>query len=219
MALRSSRRRRTLLQILIVIIPTAYFLACLARMNAEDEEHRENFSRYPQRMDLGQESVDLLGQRDFQTGNFNSKQRRRNILVIAHGRSGSTIIGDIFNHHPSVFYLHEPLQTVERIFKKVGNSHEHYGSLMADILSNLLRCNFSEPVLEDFDRFYRNPSHPRASHAIASPPLCPYEMTNSKWDPRLCPAMTNKSLGSTCRDKYPVTVAKNSHESHRRKQH
>ena len=208
MALRSRWRRRTLLRILIVIIPTAFFFACLARMNAEVAEYSENFRQYPQRMDYGQESVDLLGRRDFQTANFNSKQRRRNIFVIAHGRSGSTIMGDIFNHHPSVFYLHEPLQTVQRILGKVGNSHGHYGSLMADVLSNVLRCNFSKPVLEDFNLFYRDPSHPRVSFAIGSPPLCPYEMTDSKWDPKLCPVMTNESLGSTCRDKYTVTVAK-----------
>ncbi|XP_020622345.1 carbohydrate sulfotransferase 3-like [Orbicella faveolata] len=204
MALRSSRRRRTLLRILIVLIPTAFLLARIYT------EHRENCSyQYPQQIDRGQESVDFSqGRRDFQTEKFNSKQRRRNILVIAHGRSGSTITGDIFNHHPSVFYLFEPLQTVERIFKKLGTSDEHYGSLMADILSNLLRCNFSKPVLEDFDHFYRYPSHRQASHAIGSPPLCPYEMNDPKWDPKLCPPMTSESLGSICRDKYPVTVAK-----------
>ncbi|XP_020622294.1 carbohydrate sulfotransferase 3-like [Orbicella faveolata] len=210
MALCSNRRRKTLLRILIVLIPAAFFFACLTYMNAEDAKHRENFSyQYPQQIDRGQERVDFSqGRRDFQTEKFNSKQRRRNILVIAHGRSGSTITGDIFNHHPSVFYLFEPLQTVERIFKKLGTSDEHYGSLMADILSNLLRCNFSKPVLEDFDHFYRYPSHRQASHAIGSPPLCPYEMNDPKWDPKLCPPMTSESLGSICRDKYPVTVAK-----------
>lgn len=198
-----SRRRRTLLRLLMVMIPTHAFL--LARMHTE---HRENFSQYPQEMDHGQESVEFQGRRDFQTVNFNSKQRRRNVLVIAHGRSGSTITGDIFNHHPSVFYLHEPLQTVERIFEKVGTTHEHYAGLMADILSNVLRCNFSKPALEDFDHFYWDLSHPRASHSIGSLPLCPYQMTDPRWDPKLCPPMTSESLGSTCRDKYAVTVAK-----------
>ena len=203
MTLRSSRRRRTLLRILIVLIPTAFLLANIYA------DHRENCSnQYPQQIDCGQESVEFQGQRDSQTANFNSKQRRTNILIIAHGRSGSTITGDIFNHHPSVFYLFEPLQTVERIFTKVGTSNAHYGSLMADILFSVLRCNFSKPVLEDFDYFYRDPSHSRASHSIASPPLCPYEINDPKWNPQLCPAMTSESLGSTCRDKYPVTVAK-----------
>ena len=35
-------------------------------------------------------------------------------------------------------------QTIQGIFKNVGNSHEHYWSLMADILSNLLRCNLGK---------------------------------------------------------------------------
>jgi len=209
MALCLSRRRRTLLRTVIVIFPAAFLLAFLASMKVMEAEHRENFSHYSQQMDHGQQRVDFQERKDFQNANFDSKQRRRNILIIAHGRSGSTITGDIFNHHPSVFYLHEPLQTVQRIFSKnVGNSHEHYGSLMADILSNLLRCNFSKSVLEDFDHFYRNPNHRRASNAICSPPLCPHEVTDPRWDPKLCPAMTSESLGSTCRDKYSITVAK-----------
>lgn len=106
-------------------------------------------------------------------------------MIVAHGRSGSTITGDIFNHHPSVLYLHEPLQTVECIFRKMDAHDERYASLMVDFLSNVLRCNFTKPVLEDFDQFYREPSHPRVSNAIASLPLCPYyEMADPRWDPK-----------------------------------
>lgn len=28
---------------------------------------------------------------------------RRNVIIVSHGRSGSSITGDIFNHHPDVF--------------------------------------------------------------------------------------------------------------------
>ena len=161
---------------------------------------RENFS---------QENVDLQWWEDFKTINVKSKQRRKNILIISHGRSGSTITGDIFNHHPSVFYLHEPLQTVQRIYQKMDtHTDERYASLMVEFLSNVLRCNFTKSVVKDFDKFYREPSHPQVSHAIASPPLCPFERTDPRWDTKLCPPMTSESLGNTCRNKYPLTVAK-----------
>ena len=137
------------------------------------------------------------------------KKPRRNIVIVSHGRSGSTITGDIFNHHPSVFYLHEPLQTVERISKRLRKtSNVNYGHLMADVLTNIFRCNFSKSVLEDIQSFYRESDHPRASHAIGSPPLCPYEMTHPRWDPKLCPPMTSESLRSVCRNNYEVNVAK-----------
>lgn len=203
MVLRS--RKRIALRLLLAAMPA---VVLLVRFHAA---HRENSSQYLQQKDRGQERVELQGRENSQTReSVNSKQPRRNILIVAHGRSGSTITGDIFNHHPSVFHLHEPLQTVERIFRNLAVTHtnERYASLMVDVLSNVLRCNFSKPVLEDFDQFYREPSHPRVSHAIASPPLCPYEMTDPRWDPKLCPPMTSESLEKTCREKYVVTVAK-----------
>ena len=83
-----------------------------------------------------------------------------------------------------------------------------YGSLMADVLTNILRCNFDQSVVEDFDHFYRQPGWPRVSHAIGSPPLCPYEMSDPRWDPKLCPPMTSESLGRVCRNNYEITVAK-----------
>ena len=43
---------------------------------------------------------------------------KKTLIIVSHGRSGSSIVGDIFNHHPSVFYMYEPLQTVVRAFKK-----------------------------------------------------------------------------------------------------
>lgn len=154
-----------------------------------DTKNKDNVKFQKQQFDCGAEKA----------------QPRQNILIVAHGRSGSTITADMFNHHPSVFYLHEPLQTVQRLMPTANIS---YGSLMADVLTNILRCNFSKSVVKDFDHFYHQPGWPRVSHAIGSPPLCPYEMTDPRWDPKLCPPMTSKSLGRVCRNNYEITVAK-----------
>ena len=204
MALRSCRPRIPLrvLAVIIAIISTIFLAARLYK------EMRSGPNPYPRKRHDFKESADIQEWADFHNERLDSKGRRRSILVIAHGRSGSTITGEIFNHNPSVFYLHEPLQTVERISKQNGSNKDRYASLMINILSNILRCNFSQAVLEDFDHFYREPSHSRASCAIGSPPLCPHEMTDPKWDLKLCPPLTNESLGTTCRNKYAVTVAK-----------
>ena len=141
--------------------------------------------------------------------NLKNFKPRRNIVIVSHVRSGSTITGDIFNHHPSVFYLHEPLQTVERISQRLKKtSNVNYGNLMADVLTNIFHCNFSKSVVEDIQSFYRESNHPRASHAIGSPPLCQYEMTDPRWDPKLCPPLKSESLGRVCRTHYEVNVAK-----------
>lgn len=135
-----------------------------------------------------------------------SPTARRNLIIIAHGRSGSSITGDIFNHHPDVFYMYEPLQTVERTY---GNFHLDYNSLAQKFLSGVLQCNFAEPIfLKDIERYYRKPLHPRISHAIASPPLCPYKISDPRWDPKLCPKMTSEALENACKNYYRLTVIK-----------
>lgn len=135
-----------------------------------------------------------------------SPSARRNLIIVAHGRSGSSITGDIFNHHPDVFYMYEPLQTVERT-QKVFNLH--YDSLVQKFLTDVLQCKFTDPVfLKDIETYYRKPLHPRISHAIASPPLCPYNISDPRWDPRLCPKMTSEALKNTCKNGYMLTVIK-----------
>ncbi|XP_078363910.1 carbohydrate sulfotransferase 4-like [Oculina patagonica] len=134
---------------------------------------------------------------------------RRNLIIVSHGRSGSTLTGDIFNHHPSVFYMYEPLQTAIRIRDKRNLDEKSYNSLAEEFLTAVFRCNFDKPeILDDIERYYRKPDHPRISRAIGSPPLCPYEMTHPKWSPRRCMRMTSKVLGSACMKHYNLTVLK-----------
>ena len=142
-----------------------------------------------------------------------SKTAKKNLIVVSHGRSGSSIMGDIFNHHPSVFYMYEPLQTVARIYetlsKRAISLNTSYRGLAEEWLDGIFRCKFENPqFLADIEEYYRKQKHPRVSQAIASPPLCPYKPTDPRWDPYLCPPMTSESLGSACKDNYDLTVLK-----------
>ena len=127
------------------------------------------------------------------------KTARKNLIIVSHGRSGSTLTGDIFNHHPSVFYMYEPLQTPKRVQEKKKMNDSVYNSLAKEFLTGVFRCKFDNPdLLHDIERYYRKPEHPRISKSIGSPPLCPYQMTDPKWNPRHCLPMTNEVLGSAC---------------------
>lgn len=131
---------------------------------------------------------------------------RKSLIIVSHGRSGSSITGDLFNHHPDVFYMYEPLQTVERTQRKLS---EDYENLAQRFLKNLLKCNFDEPVfLEDIEWYYRRPLHPRISRAIGSPPLCPYNISDKRWHYTQCPRMTKNSLANACKHHYQFTVVK-----------
>ena len=140
-----------------------------------------------------------------------SDTAKKTLIVVSHGRSGSSIMGDIFNHHPSVFYMYEPLQIVWRIHEQFTNKgiNVSYRGLAKELLDEVLRCQFeNQHFLDDMEIYYRKQKHPRVSKAIASPPLCPLEPTDPQWDPSLCPPMTSESLGSACRDNYDLTVLK-----------
>jgi len=144
------------------------------------------------------------------------KAARKNLIIVSHGRSGSTLTGDIFNHHPSVFYMYEPLQTPTRVQEKKKINDTGYSSLAEEFLTGVFRCKFDNPdILNDIERYYRKRDHPRVSHAIGSPPLCTYQITDPKWNPRYCVPMTNEVLGSACKDAYNLTVlSENSHVAH-----
>jgi len=193
-------RKRTVFKLLLLLTIPALVIMALYLPVAQDSLPVNSNQHH----DTKNKEIVKFQKQQFGCG-AEKTQPRQNILIVAHGRSGSTITGDMFNHHPSVFYLHELLQTVQRLMPTANRT---YGSLMADVLANILRCNFDQSVVEDLDHFYRQPGWPRVSHAIGSPPLCPYEMTDPRWDPKLCPPMTSASLGIVCRNNYEITVAK-----------
>ena len=137
-----------------------------------------------------------------------STTARKNLIIVSHGRSGSSLMGDIFNHHPSVFYMYEPLQTAQRVTKK-KLTNASYSDLVEKFLTGIFRCKFDQPqTLGDIQDYYRKSDHPRVSQAIASPPLCPYRPTDPRWDPKLCYPVTSETLGSACKENYSLTVIK-----------
>ena len=145
-----------------------------------------------------------------QTKNFESfsTKSRRNLVIVSHGRSGSSLMGDIFNHHPSVFYLYEPLQTPERVLKNLFKKTS-YSGLVEQFLTGVFRCEFDHPkFVADLETYYRQPGQTHISQAIASPPLCPYRTTDPRWNANLCHLMTSENLKSTCKDNYNLTVLK-----------
>ncbi|XP_073417252.1 carbohydrate sulfotransferase 4-like [Dendrobates tinctorius] len=61
------------------------------------------------------------------------------ILIVSSWRSGSSFIGQIFNHHPDVFYLFEPGHSVWMRFRKEGAKLLHYA--VRDLIHSLFTCD------------------------------------------------------------------------------
>lgn len=152
-------------------------------------------------------------------------QEKQHIYVHATWRTGSSFLGELFNQHPDVFYLYEPMWHLWQALYP-GDAESLQGALR-DMLRSLFRCDFS--VL----RLYAQSGNPeeqapdtanlttamlfrwRTNKVICSPPLCPTApwaradvgLVEDKACESTCPPVSLRALEAECR-KYPVVVIK-----------
>ena len=97
-----------------------------------------------------------------------SDTKRWNVIILTHMSSGSTFTGNIFNLHPDVFYLYEPLHHLRRAV--YGNewdpfdeaTNDEYKSDFTTLFGDVFDCGFREnatleraipPFVRKFKRF------------------------------------------------------------------
>ncbi|CAM5075244.1 unnamed protein product [Natator depressus] len=155
---------------------------------------------------------------------------KRHIYLHATWRTGSSFLGELFNQHPDVFYLYEPMWHLWQALYP-ADALSLQGALR-DMLRSLFRCDFS--VL----RLYAAPPAPRdppalgggggrsnlttaglfgwrTNKVICSAPLCPdaprprheIGLIDGAACERSCPPRGLRELEAECR-KYPVVVIK-----------
>ncbi|XP_025959068.2 carbohydrate sulfotransferase 7 [Dromaius novaehollandiae] len=156
--------------------------------------------------------------------------RKRHIYLHATWRTGSSFLGELFNQHPDVFYLYEPMWHLWQALYP-GDALSLQGALR-DMVRALFRCDFS--VL----RLYAAPPGPRdplgaappggagnlttagifgwrTNKVICSAPLCPAAprprreigLIDGAACEERCPPRALRELEAECR-KYPVVVIK-----------
>jgi len=143
-------------------------------------------------------------------------KRRQNLIIVAHGRSGSSFTGNIFNHHPSVFYLFEPYQTVERLHGGVAPFNKDYKEKSFEWMQGVFQCKFvSLKHANDIQHYYRTitknyPRDEQASIALSSPPFCRHNTTDPRWilQDSCSDPFEQKMLEEVCEKKYSLTVVK-----------
>ena len=141
------------------------------------------------------------------------KKKRQNLIIVAHGRSGSTFLGNIFNNHPSVFYLFEPYQTVERLVAFQPKNSQEYHDLAFSWMKGIFQCNFvSSRHVADLQSYYRKeyPSNynPFKSLTLLQPPFCIYNTTDPRWSLESCPPLDQGTMEDSCHTQHSVTVVK-----------
>lgn len=78
------------------------------------------------------------------------EKKRHNVIILTHMSSGSTFVGNIFNLHPDVFYVYEPLHGLRR--ERYGDEleplnatkNEAFRSEFVRLLRDTFTCDFEE---------------------------------------------------------------------------
>lgn len=123
---------------------------------------------------------------------------RRNLIIVAQPRTGSSFLGDAFNQHPDVFYLFEPLHGV------VNTPLQHLTDRRPlQFLAGMLNCKFTSITyvkqIEKFRRF--------SSNALSSPPMCARK-TFVETPRKKCDPLSTRNMENVCKMNYSITVMK-----------
>ncbi|XP_073498136.1 carbohydrate sulfotransferase 4-like [Phyllobates terribilis] len=114
------------------------------------------------------------------------EEKRIHVLILSSWRSGSSFLGQIFNHHPNVFYIYEPARMVWVKFPNHKASLLHYP--IRDLFRSLYSCDAS-PVHEYLPRGGRYISDLpfwAESWALCSAPACKALNKNEEYDRPTC---------------------------------
>lgn len=129
--------------------------------------------------------------------------KRINIIVLAFPRSGSTFLGEIFNHHPAVFYLFEPIGQVQTLFNQ--NSilefdflSPYYQNIVFKAFEDINNCKFASDIYTRFVSWQNN----RHRLALGSP-LCFRNGTST-----VCEKLNTRQFEYICKNNYTVLAAK-----------
>ena len=142
------------------------------------------------------------------TSSTTSNSQRRNVIIVSQPRSGSSFLGQIFNQHPNVFYLFEPLRAVTKITNEdlyLNTPSENYNELATTFLSEILECRFLSSVyLEHLASFHRF-----SSKALSTYPLCNRENAmKTVTAKKHCFPLIGSMVENVCRFNYSFSVAK-----------
>ncbi|XP_066518906.1 carbohydrate sulfotransferase 7 [Hoplias malabaricus] len=81
------------------------------------------------------------GWRSEENGNGTRSDEKIHVYVHATWRTGSSFLGELFNQHPDVFYLYEPMWNMWQALYP-GDAASLQGAVR-DMMSSLFRCDFS----------------------------------------------------------------------------
>ena len=124
---------------------------------------------------------------------------RQNILILSNQYCGSALLGELFNQNPQVFYLHEPLKSLD--YYKENRPTDVYDAMVTQQLDGIFQCKFDE--LSYFTNFmsfqYSSLKSRLASRALSAPPLCPEFNSRPFYTIRMCTPLKPQTTSAICK--------------------
>ena len=169
-------------------------LAAIGRSNYELKQEVRELRRKIQIY----ERLNALTELDSYRVSVHGSKTRQNVFLFSDVRAGSSFLGELFNQHPEVFYLYEPVTALDYYRE---NRHERvYDSMVTHMLGAIFRCHFAElSYLTDFLSYqYSSLKHRLSSRVLSSPPLCPESFSPSN-SIRTCTPLKTETVSAICR--------------------
>lgn len=131
--------------------------------------------------------------------NQHGSKMRQNILILSNQYCGSALLGELFNQNPQVFYLHEPLKSLD--YYKENRPTDVYDAMVTHQLDGIFQCKFDE--LSYFTNFmsfqYSSLKSRLASRALSAPPLCPEVNSRPFYTIRMCTPLKPQTTSAICK--------------------
>ena len=101
--------------------------------------------------------------------------RMRRVLIVAIGRSGSTLIGDLFDFHKDTMYYFEPLHPLHYFFKwrapEILQDPDKLNNITVEYLNEFFECNITDKNKYLFNYFAVTADRLRTL-SLTGPPFC-----------------------------------------------
>ncbi|XP_072176827.1 carbohydrate sulfotransferase 1-like [Diadema setosum] len=75
------------------------------------------------------------------------------VVILARMRTGSTMLGEIFNQNPNMFYMYEPLISLDSMMRLGELSFADHGVVSSNLLLEYSRCIFPHGLTENWLRW------------------------------------------------------------------
>ncbi|XP_040181107.1 carbohydrate sulfotransferase 6-like [Rana temporaria] len=114
------------------------------------------------------------------------KNKPVHLLIVSSWRSGSSFLGQIFNHHNDVFYLFEPGHSIWMKFQNESSELLHFP--LRDLLRSLFTCDVS-PLHQYLPNGGNHTSDLRffgETRALCTPPFCSAFIPSEGYDRLKC---------------------------------